>query len=258
MKKYHVATVSEDFRQYVQLHGLGVELDFFCMAENMEGSRYDSYRAEIEQLVRECGLAGSDMILHAPFNELHPAAIDPEALALIGKRMDQAYGICSSLGIDKMVVHSGYLPFVYFKSWHCDKSISFWGNFMRDKPETFTLCIENVLEDEPYMMAELMEKLRADGKHDNVGICLDTGHANCMSDIDVKVWIEVLAPYIKHIHIHNNDGKHDYHDSFDKGTLDMRELLEFADDICSENVTYTSEVIDCAAAVNWLQENKFI
>ena len=82
MKKYFAATVGTEFEQYVREKNLGIEIDFFCTAENLKGEKYDSCCAEIERLMKDCRISGDDMILHAPFNELHPAAIDEEALLL--------------------------------------------------------------------------------------------------------------------------------------------------------------------------------
>ena len=258
MKKYYAATVGTEFEQCIKGKNIGIELDFFCMADNLKGEKYADCCAEIERLMKSCDLCGEDMILHAPFNELHPAAIDGEALLLAIKRMNQAYCICENFGIKKMVVHSGYLPFVYFKSWHTGRSVEFWQEFMAEKPGDFTICIENVLEDEPYMMAEMMERLNREYRRDNIGICVDIGHANCMSGEDINTWIKVLSPYIKHMHIHNNDGEHDLHAPFDSGTMDVESILDFAEKVCKPDITYTSEVIDCCRSIEWLEKKGYL
>lgn len=252
MKNFYIATMGADFCRYAKAHDTGIELDQFCMAENLEGVKYENVKQEIMQIMEDSGIGGSDMVLHAPFNELHPAAIDPEALRLARRRMEQAYHVCEDFGIRKMVVHSGYLPHVYFKSWHTERSVEFWTDFMADKPEDFVICIENVLDDEPYMMRDMMEKIREKGGHSNIGICLDTGHANCISDTDVHEWIRTLCPYINHFHIHNNDGEHDLHSTFAEGVLDMQSLLDLAGELCDPGTTYTIEVMECGSAVEWL------
>ncbi|NLD19459.1 MAG: TIM barrel protein [Clostridiales bacterium] len=270
MSRFYVATVGDGFERQLKEHNIGVEFDYFCQAENLEGAGFMRSAAEITRLKKAYGYSEKNMVLHAPFNELHPAAIDREALELAKKRMKQAYGMCESFAVKKMVAHSGYLPFVYFKSWHRDRSVEFWTEFMADKPEDFILCIENVLEDEPYMMAELMEAIEeASGKTlkralaktlpvPNIGICLDIGHANCMSEVALEEWIRTLAPYIRHFHLHNNDGKGDRHLAFHEGQVDIAELLDLAKELCREDTTYTVESIDCEASVKWLSERGHI
>lgn len=252
MKKFLIATMGADFRRCAEKFDTGIEIDFFCMAENLDGRKYEGVSRELGKLIDSSGISGEDMVLHAPFNELHPAAIDPEALRLARRRMEQAYHVCEDFGIRKMVVHSGYLPHVYFKSWHTERSVEFWTDFMADKPEDFVICIENVLDDEPYMMRDMMEKIREKGDNSNIGICLDMGHACCISDTDVHEWIRTLCPYINHFHIHNNDGEHDLHSTFAEGVLDMQSLLDLAGELCDPGTTYTIEVMECGSAVEWL------
>lgn len=254
--KFYQATIGNDFRQQLNKYNIGIEIDHFCQPENLQGHSYRRSMEEVGAMIEAAGLDGDSLVLHGPFNELHPAAIDPEALALAKKRIDQAYDICTLLGVRKLVLHSGYMPFVYFKSWHRDRSAEFWREFMEGKPQDFTLCIENVLEDEPYMMAELMEALEA--KNANIGICLDVGHANCISNVPVSQWIETLAPYIRHFHLHNNMGSKDQHLPFDEGTLKMDDILKQANELCREDTTYTSETINCQSSLKWLKERGYI
>lgn len=141
------------------------------MAENLDEPKYESCCKEIRRLFTDCKVSPEHAVLHAPFNELHPAAIDPLAKDLARHRMEQAYTACKDLGITKMVVHSGYVPHIYFKSWHQEQSVKFWTGFMADKPADFQLCIENVLEDEPQMMADMLKDI----DQPNIGICLDIG-----------------------------------------------------------------------------------
>ena len=105
---------------------------------------------------------------------------------------------------------------------------------MADKPVDFNICIENVLEDEPFMLADLMSRI----KDSRIGICLDTGHANAMTSAGVSIddWVRVLSPYIRHFHLHNNDGYSDSHSSFDEGTIDMKHLLDTIEKNCRGNV----------------------
>lgn len=52
----------------------------------------------------------------------------------------------------------------------------------------------------------------------HVGMCLDTGHAHvngCLMEMT-----RVLAPYIRYVHLHDNDGVHDAHRAPGIGTID--------------------------------------
>ena len=93
-----------------------------------------------------------------------------------------------------------------------------------------------------------------------IGICLDVGHANAMTsdDIPVEEWIRVLAPYIGHVHLHNNDGKNDLHQAFGLGVMDMDSIFAAIEAHCSPETTFTIEAHDCESCASWLKEHGYI
>jgi len=257
----HIATISSDWKTVASEYGLGIELDQFCSAENMDAENFK----QIALVLREQLKVFNRVILHAPFNELFPAAIDPKSLQLAYDRYEQAFKLAKAYDVHRMVVHSGYVPLVYFKEWHLERSVDFWIAFMKGKPAGFTLLIENVLEDEPYMMKDLMEgighRLKKENREEfipNIRICLDTGHANCVSSIDILEWVAVLGPYIGHVHLHNNDGDWDYHKSLGDGSINMEAVLESLVQGCAPDTTYTIESTDCRASLKWLAAREYL
>ena len=195
-------------------------------------------------------------MIHGPFTEIIPAAIDHRFRELGMKRVNQAYDVAAHFGLKKMVVHTGWMPFMYFKSYQAEKGAEFWQEFMADKPSDFILAVENVLDDEPEMIKEMMEKVT----DPRVRICLDVGHAHAMTLPEYKVldWIRILGPYITHFHLHNNDGTGDQHRALGDGTLDMKETLLAIEDCCPEDVTYTIETRKAIESLDWLGDNGFI
>ena len=127
-------------------------------------------------------------------------------------------------GIKHMVVHSGYIPNLYYKEWHLEKSVEFWKEYMADKPETFYLYIENVFEDEPYLLKNMIDDIG----DTRVKMCLDTGHVNASSQkcYSILDWIRELGDRIGHVHIHNNYGKRMNMDPFLQGIWIWKKLLK--------------------------------
>ena len=244
---FYAATAGQDYGRIITEYKAGMEIDNFCQSVMLDDEN------ELRR-VREIMSFSDRYILHGPFTELHPAAIDPRARQLASDRLNQAYDICRRLGINRMVVHSGYVPFVFFKEWHRDRSIEFWKEFMSDKADNFTIYIENVLEDEPYMMRELMEAL-AD---ERIRICIDTGHANVAGNVNIKEWFQVLGEYTGHIHLHNNYGSADEHNPPDKGSMNMDKVLEYIDSCCGSDTTITIEAYDLESSFKWLAERGYI
>ena len=244
---FYAATFGRDSNRIITQYGAGIEIDNFCRSVMLDD------RDEIKKAEKLMRLSDRH-ILHGPFTELYPAAIDPRARQLAADRLNQACDVCRQLGIDRMVVHSGYVPFVFFKEWHIERSTGFWQEFMSDKPENFNIYIENVLDDEPYMMRELIENT-AD---ERINLCIDTGHANAAGNTDIKEWFEVLGRYTGHVHLHNNYGSQDEHNSPDKGSMDMDRVLEYIDRYCSGDTTITVEAYDLEGSFRWLAERGYV
>lgn len=260
--RFYIATISSDHREIIDTYGFGAELDQFCTAENMEGEKLAICEAEITALkelyptaqCEQIPVKAPPFILHAPFNELFPAAIDPDARALALKRFRQAAELARKHGAAKMVVHSGYVPLVYYKEWHVDRSVEFWQEFMESQPKDFHIVIENVIDDEPYMLAKIVERVQ----HPGVKACFDVGHAACVSPLPTSAWLEVLGPHLGHLHIHNNDGSHDWHKPVMEGIADMEQVMQFLAKPGREDITVTIESLETAGSVAWLIERGFL
>ena len=247
-EKLYVATIAEDAKTMAAKYGLGIEVNEFCTAVNMEADF-----ARWDKIAKDNMSVADRFIFHAPFNEIHPSAIDPLAREFAMKRLNQAYRLAASYGIKKMVVHSGFLPDVYFPVWFVDRSVEFWREFMADKPQDFQLVIENQLEPHADLLPELCQKI----DHPQVGLCLDTGHALYRSGEDIYHWAECFAPYCKHIHLHNNDKIWDWHWCLDKGSIDMEKFLPHILQTMPQ-ATITLEHLKAEDSLIWLAERGYL
>lgn len=248
--RLYIATVCAEHKKIVEKYGIGIELDQFCQAEKMDEPLDSEVHVEIEGLVKKAGKC----ILHAPFSEIFPAAIDPKARKLAMDRLQQAAGFAVNYNADKMVVHSGYVPLVFFKEWHEDKSVEFWEEMMYGRSDGLQIVVENVMDDEPYMIVKMMERI----KNPNIKLCFDVGHAACVSRVPVEEWLDVMAPYLGHLHIHNNDGTHDYHKPVFNGIVDMEMLLDKAIKVCASNTTFTIESLEGLTSMEWLKTRGYL
>lgn len=246
--KLYISTVCENAVSLAEEHGLGIEIAEFCTAYNM-----DTYFTQSDETVREQMLHSDRFVFHAPFNELCPAAIDPLVLDITEKRFLQALELSLSYGIKKLVIHSGYTPLIYYKSWFHDRSVEFWKRFMDKVPDGVMLCLENVMEDSPEQLCNIVREVN----DPRFKLCLDIGHSNTMiSNIDPVIWAETCVPLLEHVHIHNNVGQMDLHSPLGEGTIDMKRVLNILSR--AENATYTIESLDAKTSIEWLVQNGFI
>lgn len=244
MNKFYISTIDANAHILAKENGFGLEIAEFCTPWYLD-KEFD----KIDSVIRGKMKYADRFVLHAPFSELFPCAIDPLIRDVATQRYCQTVKIAAEYGISKIVVHGGYNPKLYFPEWYIQESASFWKEFVNELPENMVFCLENVLEDDPSMLTEILDKV-ADPR---IQMCLDVGHANAYSPIDVTVWLDRCKDYIRHFHIHNNFGKADTHGQLFDGTIPMGAFLSEIDRRCSE-ATLTLELMDAEPSILWLLE----
>ena len=117
-----------------------------------------------------------------------------------------------------------------------------------------TICLENVMEPEPSFLTEIIRA--ADDPR--LKICLDLGHANtCVSKVPAADWLSACAPYLSHVHLHNNNGDRDLHAALFDGTLDIAALLRQLQ-MQAPAATCTLELMQAGPSLVWLQEQNLL
>ena len=242
--KFLLSTIDPNAHITAKKYGLGLEIAEYCTAWNM-----DEKFSEVDPSVREKVNGVESPVLHGPFNELFPCAIDPMVREVARYRYRQAIDLAKSYGITRIVIHGGYNPRLYDPVWYTEQSVPFWKEFIREVPEDVTLLLENVMEEEISMFAAILQQV----EDRRLRMCLDVGHVNAYSSESVEKWLESCAPWIDHFHIHNNDGSWDTHNALWDGTIPMEQLLRKAEKLCPD-ATFTLELTDSEPSVKWLQE----
>ncbi len=241
--RLYLATIAAGADETASRFGLGLEIDEFCTAANFDADfdRWDG--------AARAHLAHSDrFVFHAPFAELCPCAIDPMVRDVTMRRFRQTAALSRAYGIRRIVVHSGFIPHVYYPVWFVEQSARFFRALLDAEPEV-VLCVENVLDDDPAPLMDL-----ADAVDDpRLGLCLDVGHANAVSKIPVRQWLKRLAPRLMHLHLHDNDGAADLHQIPGDGSLGFPGLMDEIE-AAAPKATLTFECMDGAGCARRLAE----
>ena len=246
MNNIYLSTTDPNAHILAEKWGTGIELAEFCTAWNM-----DRDFAAVDPKVREKLACSERFVLHAPFNELFPCAIDLQARELAARRYRQAMDLAIGYGIKKLVIHGGFQPFMYYPVWYVEQSIIFWKEFVQSVPMDMVICLENVLEPEPYLLKDIV----AGVDDPRLRLCLDVGHVNAYSKILVETWVEDWAQYLSHYHIHNNDGSTDTHQPLFAGSMDFKRLLALIREL-TPDATLTMELYESESSLSWMQEEK--
>ena len=247
--KLHISSIDANCRERALPYGLGVEIAEFCWAQYIDadrGAHIEKCRSMMDGLDR--------FILHAPFAELAACAIDPRARELAKLRYSQSVEIAEELGINRLVIHGGFIPYVYYPETYVEWSAAFWKEFLRTLPEGFEILLENVMEPDPAMLVDIAREV----SDPRLRLCLDIGHANtAVSQLPPIDWIAPMAPYLRHVHIHDNSGERDTHDCLGCGSIPMEELLDRVLDLVPD-ATFTIENMDCAGSLDWLAAHGYL
>ena len=246
MQRFYVSQLMPDIviKQMVLELYVGVETIEFSISDNLDHleERLQNYKK------RWKNMGEPELTVHGPFLDLNPMSFDSMVHKATMTRYEQSYQAARELGASKIIYHSGFIPSINFIEGWAERMIDFYQEFLDDKPGDIQILMENVLDPVPDTLLEVASTI----KHSAFGICLDMGHAHCYSKIPCMKWIELLEPYICHLHIHDNTGDRDSHLAFGDGTLPVRELAEWIKE--HPQVTGTFE---CRCADDVVKSRKF-
>lgn len=201
---------------------------------------------------------------HAPYWDLNLGTKIIELQEAMLKIYNEAYSIAKELGCTEMVIHSNYKPGTDWYNGWLKRAKEFLDNFLCDKDDSITICIENQFESD----SELLLKLIDEVNDKRVKICLDIGHANCNSNMQVEEWIKTLNKRIAYYHLHNNHGKQtilgynkdDEHLDINNGTIEIEKILKLAEEYTpnaiwniESKVEYLKESVDCLKKLNYIK-----
>ena len=87
------------------------------------------------------------------------------------------------------------------------------------------LAVENIYGGRFYSQIDELIQLVEEVSRDNVGFCLDVGHAN-IDGVDIPSAVQRMGRKLYQIHLHDNDGKKDQHLPIGFGIVNWIEVIE--------------------------------
>lgn len=229
---YSIIPLADDFsgtEEIIREYGANLEYNDFFSPEVYENEE------EIERLIsfyKSISRDRSGDTLHGAFIGLDISSDDcvvrDRSRALFRKSMQ----IAARLGVKGVVFHTGLLGRLNLRRF-ADRWLEKSKGFLRALAGEFPdidIYIENTFEQEPYLFEELSKEL-ADVK--NFGLCIDYAHAS-LTKIPAAKWLETLAPYVRHIHINDNDLLNDLHLAVGDGKIDFARFKFLLEKYCPD------------------------
>lgn len=185
--------------------GVGVEIQDFT-EPNLTDKEINSLIQKYKELFKGFNNIKS---LHGPFLDLKPSSPDLEIRKVSQKRYIRTFMIAKELDMDYLIFHSQINPYLNeanIKSLNVDQSREFWEEIVKVVNFKGTILIENIFEESPMMIKELIEAINLP----NIKINLDIGHAK-LGNVPIEEWVKELSNHIGYIHLHTNNGLSDQH-----------------------------------------------
>jgi len=197
-----------------------------------------SWHRELAARLRDQGVG---LAMHLPFRDLAPASVDPLIRQASRERLAASLELAQVYAPAHMVAH----PIYDAEAWGhepvrwAECGAGFWAGLLDAWPGHPPLFLENIFEQHPEPLALLLHAL--DGR--DAGICFDVGHWHSYSRgglrANLDLWVASLAPFIRHLHLHDNDGAGDQHKGMGKGEIDFALLFSLlAEHGCRPGVTF--------------------
>lgn len=211
----------EEHRKLVRDYHVAFEINDFYDPDVLDNAD------RIEEIVRRYRQTGIPFgsTMHGAFFDVILHSRDAVVRKNARHRMRQSMDIAQRLGLDAVIFHTNYQPEIVGDDYVQNvirKNADFLEELLKEYP-SINIYLENMFEDTPGVIAEISERLKV---YPNYGVCLDYGHA-WVYGTDIEQWVHKLAPYVKHLHINDNDLKRDLHLAVGSGSIDWKEFAYF-------------------------------
>lgn len=165
--------------------------------------------------------------LHGVFFDIKPNSLDSVMRSRSRALMRQSLAIANRLGVRGVVFHSDIYggmrlsipPEVWLNS-----AEELFRQLCAENPG-LSIYLENTIEQEPDQLVALAQRM-ADVP--NFALALDYAHAS-LSATDGAVWLREMGPYVRHVHLNDNDLYADRHWPVGAGSIDYPRFAALAD-----------------------------
>lgn len=230
----------DEYRQLAEEYQVSFEINDFYNPAVLDSE--EQRKRLVEAYLQEGIPRGST--LHGAFYDVVVFSQDERIQEISRLRMKQSMEIAQELGVRGVVFHTNCSPMLSNPEYD-RRVVHITSEFIRELLTEFSglqIFLENMFDGGPAILAEISEILC---KYPNYGVCLDYAHAS-LSDTPVSVWVQELAPYVKHLHINDNDLKRDLHLAVGSGRIDWEEFAGYY----REKLSHCSVLIETARPEN--------
>lgn len=215
---------------------------------------------EIISFYKSLGRDMSCDMSHGAFFDITVHSSDKDIARISKERVYRSMDIAEKMGLRGVVFHTNFTPNffddAYMNNW-VEANIAFFGEVLKKYPKT-EVFIENMFDMNPdgiCALAHAFSNLDIDCRN-RIGICLDYAHINAFSDND-EAWVRDLAPFIRHIHLNDNDKVRDSHETIGAGHIDWNLFNERMTkyEVCASLLIEINDIEKQKKSYDFLKQN---
>lgn len=236
MNNFLVVSLEKTLEEHVKLardYNVALEINDFYDPDVLDNP------GRIEEIInryKHIGIpAGSTM--HGAFFDVILHSRDSFVRNNSRLRMKQSLDIAVKLGVNAVVFHTNYNPEIIGEDYECcviERNAEYLKELLEAYP-SINIYLENMFDDSPRILLEISKRL---SNYKNYAICFDYGHALIYGD-DICYWVKEIAPFVRHLHINDNDLKKDLHKAIGTGAVNWNQFASF----------YHQFFLDCSVLV---------
>lgn len=213
---------------------------------------------EIISAYQSTGHDFSQDTMHGAFFDVTIHSEDPLIRDASIKRVYQSMDIASRMGVRGVIFHTGRLANFrteYYLNHWIDANYEFWVKLTAQYPKQ-QIFMENMFDEAPDILARLAEEMK---NVDNFGVCLDYAHA-ALTPVSGSEWVRTLAPYIRHMHVNDNDLHNDLHQPVGYGKIDWNRFNQLMEryQIDSSVLIEVNGIDKAGKSLNYLKKNQYL
>ena len=246
----YTSVKSDSDIEFLRKNNIGIEI--FANPGNLDN--FDEYHPAIAERIK--GVCGVSM--HGTYFDVAYASNDPLIVEVTKKRFLQCVQATAFHGAKHLIFHSAFRVFYNMRGsslekWYIKASIDFWKDFESNIPDGMTVLLENVEDDIPEQLAEIIYGIDSP----KIACCFDAAHAHVYSSAPLEEWVRVLGGKIKRVHLSDNDGKKDSHVPLGGGNVPLLSVIPAILECTGADVPFTLEC-DIHLSLKWLRNNNLI
>lgn len=214
----------EEYVKFSKEYDAAFEYNDFYNPELLE------HEKDVKRLICDYKGLGRDTsmdTLHGVFLDITISSSDKRIREASFYRVRQSMEIAQELGVKAVIFHTNFIPNFHAESYEQDwvyRNETYWRKILETYPGV-EIYMENMFDETPRLLSFLAERMKDEPRF---GVCFDIAHAN-LSGLAQDSWRQALAPYIRHLHINDNEGHEDSHKAVGEGSIlweDYQELIK--------------------------------